>query len=77
MSVIIGATSNVGQHVVYGFEAVFLICPFFTAEAVPPFLDMVTKHARRIVYLSSGDVGDDLEQRTDTITARITAKLGA
>jgi hypothetical protein len=62
---------------VYGFEAVFLICPFFTAEAVPPFLDMVTKHARRIVYLSSGDVGDDLEQRTDTITARIPAKLGA
>ena len=77
MSLIIGATSNVGQNVVYGFEAVFLICPFFTAEAVPPFLDMVTKHARRILYLSSGDMGDDLEQRTDTITARIPAKLGA
>ncbi len=77
MSVIIGATSNVGQHVVYGFETVFLIWPFFTAEAAPPLLDRVTKHARRIVYLSSGDVGDDLEQRTDTITARIPAKLGA
>ena len=77
MSLIIGATSNIGQHVVYEFEAVFPICPFFTAEAGPPFLDMVTRHARRIVYLSSGDMGDDLEHRTDTITARIPAKLGA
>ena len=77
MSVIIGATSNVGQHVVYGFEAVFLIWPFFTAEAAPPLLDVATKHARRIVYLSSGDVGDDLEQQTDTNTARIPAKVGA
>ena len=76
MSLIIGATSNVSQHVVYGFKAVFLIWPFFTAEATPPLLDVVTKHARRIVYLSSGDVDDDLEQRTDTITARIAAKLG-
>jgi hypothetical protein len=77
MSVIIGATSNVGQNVVYGFEAVFLIWPFFTAEATPPLLDVARKHARRIVYLSSGDVGDDFEQLTDTLTARITAKLGA
>ena len=77
MSLIIGATSNVGQHVVYGFEAVFLIWPFFTAGATLPLLDVATKHARRIVYLSSGDVGDDFEQLTDTLTARITAKLGA
>jgi hypothetical protein len=77
MNLIIGAASNVGQHVVYGFETVFLIWPFFTTEAAPPFLDAVTKHARRIVYLSSGDVGDDLEQETNTITARIPAKLGA
>ena len=75
MSLIIGATSNVGQHVVYGFEAVFLIWPFFTAETASPLLDVVTKHARRIVYLSSGDV-DDLGERTDTITAPILAKLG-
>lgn len=60
-----------------GIEAVFLIRPFFTAEAAPAFLDAVTKHARRLVYLSSEGVGDDLEQQTDMITARIAAKLAA
>ena len=58
-----------------GVEPVFLVWPFFTAA--PAFLDAVTKHARCIVYLSSEGVGDDLEQRTDTATARITAKLAA
>jgi hypothetical protein len=33
----------------------------------------VMKYARCIVYLSTEDVGGDLEQQTDTITA----KLGA
>jgi hypothetical protein len=58
-------------------EAVFLIWPFFKAEAVLAFLDVVTKHARRIVYPSSEGVGDDLEQQTDTITVRIAAELAA
>ena len=49
----------------------------FTAEAVPAFLDAVAEHVRRIIYLSSESVGDDLEQRTDTSTARISAKLAA
>jgi uncharacterized protein YbjT (DUF2867 family) len=60
-----------------GVEVVFLVWPFFTAEAAPPFLEAVTKHARRIVYLSSEGVGDYLEQQTDTITSRIAAKLAA
>ena len=54
-----------------------LVWPFFTAEVAPAFLDAVAKHARRIVYLSSESVGDDLEQQTDTITARIAEKLAA
>ena len=54
-------------------EAVFLIWFFSMVEAAPAFLDAVTKHARRIVYVSSGDVGDDLEQQTDTITAKLSA----
>ncbi len=58
-------------------EAVFLIWPFFKAEAVLAFLDVVTKHARRIVYPSSEGVGDDLEQQTDMITVRIVAELAA
>jgi uncharacterized protein YbjT (DUF2867 family) len=53
------------------------VWPFFTAEVAPAFLDAVAKHARRIVYLSSESVGDDLEQQTDTITAWIAEKLAA
>ena len=60
-----------------GVEAVFLVWPFFTAEAASPFLDAVTKHARRVVYLSSEGIGDYLEQQTDTITSRVVAKLAA
>jgi uncharacterized protein YbjT (DUF2867 family) len=55
-----------------GVEAVFLVW-FFMAEAAPAFLDTDTKHARRIVCLSSEGVGDDLEQQTDTITAKLAA----
>jgi uncharacterized protein YbjT (DUF2867 family) len=54
-----------------GVEPVFLLWSDFTAEAVPAFLDAVAKHVRRIVYLSSESVGDDLEQQADTSTARI------
>ena len=54
-----------------------LVWPFFTAEVAPAFLDAVTKHARRILFFSSEGVGDDLEQQTDTITARIAEKLAA
>ena len=54
-----------------------LVWPFFTAEVAPAFLDAVTKHARRILFFSSEGVGDDLEQQTDTITARIGEKLAA
>ena len=58
-------------------EPVFLVWTVFTAEAVPAFLDAVAEHVRRIIYLSSESVGDELEQRTDTSTARISAKLAA
>lgn len=52
-----------------GAEAVFLMWPFLTAEAAPAVLDTVAKHARRIVYLSSMGVRDDLEQQTSSIDA--------
>ena len=58
-------------------EPVFLVWSVFTAEAVPAFLDAVAKYVRRIVYLSSESVGDDLKQRTDTSAARISARLAA
>jgi len=48
-------------------EAMFLLGPFMTAEAAPAVLDAIAKHARRIVYLSSLGVRDDLEQQADPI----------
>ncbi len=52
-----------------GGEAVFLMWPFPTARAAPAVLDAVSKHARRIVYLSSMSVSDDLERQSDPISA--------
>ncbi len=51
----------------YGVDAVFLVWPFLTAEAAPAVLDVVRKHAHRIVYLSSMGVRDDHGQKTDPI----------
>lgn len=39
-----------------GVEAVFLIWPFLTAEGAPPVLDVLERHVRRVVYLSSSGV---------------------
>lgn len=50
-----------------GVEAVFLVWPFRTAEAAPPIVDGVAQHARRIVYLSSMGVRDDLAEQLDPI----------
>ena len=52
-----------------GVEAVFLMWPFPTARAAPAALDAVSKHARRIVYLSAMSVRDDLERQTSPINA--------
>jgi uncharacterized protein YbjT (DUF2867 family) len=52
-----------------GVEAVFLVWPFLTAEAAPAVVDAVRKHARRIVYLSSMSVRDDVEQQAEPISA--------
>jgi uncharacterized protein YbjT (DUF2867 family) len=57
-----------------GVEPICLVWPFFTAEAALAFLEAVTKHARRTVYLSSEGVGDDLEKEVDTIIAPNTTK---
>jgi uncharacterized protein YbjT (DUF2867 family) len=52
-----------------GVEAVFLMWPFPTAKAAPAVLDAVSKHARRIVYLSAMSVRDDLERQSTLISA--------
>jgi uncharacterized protein YbjT (DUF2867 family) len=48
-----------------GVESVFLLWPLLTAEAAPAALDVVAKHARRVVYLSSASVHDDRDPRTN------------
>lgn len=47
----------------------FLIWPFITAEVAPAVLDVVSKYARRPVYLSSMSVRDDVEEQADPISA--------
>jgi uncharacterized protein YbjT (DUF2867 family) len=42
-----------------GVDAVFLVWPFRIAEAASAVLNVVTQHARRIVYLSAMGVPDD------------------
>jgi uncharacterized protein YbjT (DUF2867 family) len=51
-----------------GVEAIFLVWPFFTAEAAPAVLKVITKHAGRIVYLSSAGVRDDVEPQANPIS---------
>jgi uncharacterized protein YbjT (DUF2867 family) len=49
-----------------GVEAVFLIWPFFTAGAAArDVLDLVARHARRVVYLSAMSVRDDRGPRAN------------
>jgi uncharacterized protein YbjT (DUF2867 family) len=60
-----------------GVEVVFLVWPSFTAEIAPAFLEVITKQARRAVYLSSESVRHDPEQQTDAITTRIADKQAA
>lgn len=51
-----------------GVETVFLIWPLLTAEAAPAALAAIGGHARRIVYLSSMSVRDDLAEQAGTIS---------
>ena len=50
-----------------GVEAVFLLWALLTAEALPEILDAVSRHTRRIVYLSSMGIDDDLDRQEDPI----------
>ncbi|MEU6720340.1 NAD(P)H-binding protein [Nonomuraea sp. NPDC046802] len=48
-------------------EAVFMIWPLPTAESAPAALEVVRKHARRVVFLSSGAIRDDLTKQIEPI----------
>ncbi|MEV0230128.1 NAD(P)H-binding protein [Nonomuraea sp. NPDC050786] len=48
-------------------ETVFLVWPFLTAEGASAVLDVIRRHARRVVYLSSSGVNDGAERQSDPI----------
>ena len=52
-----------------GVDAVFLLWPALAADLAPAALNVIRKHARRIVFLSSLGIRDDLEQQPDPINA--------
>jgi uncharacterized protein YbjT (DUF2867 family) len=52
-----------------GVDAVFLLWPGLTADLAPAVLDAIRKHARRLVFLSSLGIRDDLERQPDPINA--------
>ncbi|MFE3738557.1 NAD(P)H-binding protein [Streptomyces sp. NPDC059134] len=51
-----------------GVDSVFLVWPFLSAEGAPEVIDVIGKHARRVVYLSSAGVGSGKEEPGDAIT---------
>jgi uncharacterized protein YbjT (DUF2867 family) len=52
-----------------GVDAVFLLWPALRADLAPAVLEVVKKHARRLVFLSSLGIRDDLERQPDPINA--------
>ncbi|MFM9370518.1 NAD(P)H-binding protein [Streptomyces sp. Da 82-17] len=57
------------EDAVRGCGTVFLVWPFLTAEHAPAVLDVFTRHARRIVYVSSAAVTDPpTRPQSDPIT---------
>lgn len=50
-----------------GVDAVFLVWPFLTAESAPAVVDALARHTRRVVYLSSASVRDDMELQNGPI----------
>jgi len=52
-----------------GVDAVFLVWPMGDADSAPAAIEAIAKHARRIVYLSTAAVRDDLERQTHPLSA--------
>ncbi|MET9674622.1 NAD(P)H-binding protein [Streptomyces sp. NPDC006482] len=51
-----------------GVDTVFLVWPFLSAEGASDVIDVIGKHARRVVYLSSAGVGSEKEEPGEAIT---------
>ncbi|MFD9882667.1 NAD(P)H-binding protein [Streptomyces alboflavus] len=51
-----------------GVDSVFLVWPFLSAEGASEVIDVIGKHARRVVYLSSAGVEGEKEEPGEAIT---------
>jgi uncharacterized protein YbjT (DUF2867 family) len=54
-----------------GVDAVFLLWPFFTAENADGALAALTKHARRVVYVSALNVSDDRDPAENGVWGQV------
>jgi uncharacterized protein YbjT (DUF2867 family) len=52
-----------------GVHAVFLVWPMGDADGAQPVIEAIARHARRIVYLSTAAVRDDMEQQPHPLSA--------
>jgi uncharacterized protein YbjT (DUF2867 family) len=50
-----------------GVESVFLVWPFLTTEHAPGVLEVIGRHVRRVIYLSSLGVNDDADRQDGPI----------
>ncbi|MDI3387588.1 NAD(P)H-binding protein [Streptomyces sp. B-S-A8] len=55
------------EDAVKGCGTVFLIWPFLTTEYAPAVLDVLTRHVRRVVYVSSSGVAEHTRRQSDPI----------
>jgi uncharacterized protein YbjT (DUF2867 family) len=55
------------DEIVKGAEAAFLLWGLPTVDSVPGVIERVARYARRIVFLSSSAVRDDVEKQTDIV----------
>jgi uncharacterized protein YbjT (DUF2867 family) len=53
-----------------GIDVVFLVWPFLTAEGASAFLEVVRKHARRVVFLSSTAAADSKHATIERLIER-------
>lgn len=67
VEVVRGELPGLDESVLDGVGPVFLVWPFTTADDAPPVIDLIARHASRVVFLSARGVPDDEEPRPDAL----------
>lgn len=61
VEVVRGELPDLDESVLDGVGPVFLVWPFTTADDAPPVIDLIARHASRVVFLSARGAPDDDE----------------